>query len=53
MSTVNPATGEKIVDVEHASAEDVDDAVKAARRAFKTSWGLNIDATERARCTSA
>ncbi|BEJ14568.1 hypothetical protein CspHIS471_0403350 [Cutaneotrichosporon sp. HIS471] len=48
-STVNPATGEKLVEVSHASAEDVDDAVKAARHAFKTTWGMNVAATERAR----
>ncbi|ORY29112.1 aldehyde dehydrogenase domain-containing protein [Naematelia encephala] len=43
-----PATGEKLLDVQHATAEDVDKAVKAARKAFKTTWGNTIHATERA-----
>lgn len=51
-STINPATGEKLVDVAHAGKEDVDAAVAAARRAFKTTWGMQIAATERARCES-
>jgi aldehyde dehydrogenase (NAD+) len=33
--TFNPATGEKICEVAHADAEDVDRAVIAARRAFE------------------
>ncbi|ORY21001.1 aldehyde dehydrogenase domain-containing protein [Naematelia encephala] len=47
-STTNPATGEKSLDFAHASKEDVDKAVKAARKAFKTTWGNNIQATKRA-----
>jgi hypothetical protein len=47
-ATVNPATGEKQLDFAHGSAADVDRAVKAARKAFKTTWGNNIPATERA-----
>ncbi|WVQ81729.1 hypothetical protein IAT38_003854 [Cryptococcus sp. DSM 104549] len=47
-STVNPATGEKLLDFAHAGKEDVDKAVAAARKAFKTTWGNNIMATERA-----
>jgi len=50
-STVNPATGEHLLDFHAASAEDVDKAVAAARKAFKTTWGRNVAATERARCT--
>ncbi|WOO76474.1 Aldehyde dehydrogenase [Vanrija pseudolonga] len=46
--TVNPATGEKLISVAHASKEDVDLAVKAARKAFKTTWGGNVAGTERA-----
>lgn len=42
-STVNPANGEKIADIAHASAEDVDAAVKAARTAFNTEWGTHVD----------
>lgn len=44
---MNPATGEKLVDVAHASKEDVDAAVKAARKAFKTTWGRNIPGADR------
>jgi aldehyde dehydrogenase (NAD+) len=44
---INPSTGEKITDVQLASKEDVDKAVKAARTAFE-SWGES-DARERAR----
>lgn len=46
-SCVNPATGEKLADVAHASKEDVDKAVKAARHAFKTVWGTKVAATVR------
>jgi aldehyde dehydrogenase (NAD+) len=45
--TVNPATGEKLVAVSHAGKEDVDAAVAAARKAFKTTWGRKINASER------
>jgi acyl-CoA reductase-like NAD-dependent aldehyde dehydrogenase len=38
--TINPATEEAITDVADASAEDVDRAVQAARRAFESGpWG--------------
>ena len=33
-ATINPATGEHIADVAHCMEEDVDRAVRAARRAF-------------------
>lgn len=36
--TYNPATGEVIVRVSEADKEDVDVAVRAARRAFETVW---------------
>ncbi|CAK9784721.1 aldehyde dehydrogenase [Cutaneotrichosporon oleaginosum] len=45
--TVNPATGEKLVAVAHAGKEDVDAAVAAARKAFKTTWGRKVAAAER------
>jgi len=35
---INPATGEKIVDVQLSGPQDVDKAVRAARKAFDT-WG--------------
>lgn len=46
--TVNPATGQHLADFAHATNDDVDRAVKAARKAFKTTWGNQIPATERA-----
>ena len=36
--TINPATEKKIADVADAGADDVDRAVKAARRAYDTVW---------------
>ncbi|GAA5891054.1 hypothetical protein JCM5296_007363 [Sporobolomyces johnsonii] len=38
---VNPATGEKLTTVAHGKVQDVDQAVAAARQAFKTTWGRN------------
>lgn len=35
------------MDVAHATKEDVDTAVKAARKAFKTTWGLKVPGNER------
>jgi aldehyde dehydrogenase (NAD+) len=37
----NPATGKAITRVAIGSAQDVDIAVKAARHAFRSTWGLN------------
>jgi len=37
-ATYDPATGEKIADVAHGDAEDVDLAVRAARAAFEGPW---------------
>ncbi|MDG6110208.1 aldehyde dehydrogenase family protein [Dactylosporangium aurantiacum] len=37
--SVNPATEEALADIAAADAADVDDAVRAARRAFDTVWG--------------
>lgn len=51
-STVDPSTGAKLLDFSHATPEDVDTAVKHARKAFKTTWGKQIQATERAARTS-
>lgn len=47
--TVNPATGKHLVGVAHASPEDVDRAVKSAREAFQTRWGLKLTGAERGR----
>ncbi len=46
--TVDPSTGKKQLDFAHATKEDVDRAVVAARKAFKTTWGKKVAATERA-----
>jgi aldehyde dehydrogenase (NAD+) len=44
---INPATGEQLLHVAHASTDDVESAVQAARRAFTTTWGNNVMAAER------
>ena len=46
-ATINPATGETLAQISEASAKDVDTAVKAARKAFK-SWS-NFSGAERGR----
>jgi len=43
------ATGALITAVAGASAKDVDLAVEAAAKAYKTSWGLKVPGTERGR----
>uniref|UniRef100_A0A0W0FCY1 Putative NAD-aldehyde dehydrogenase n=1 Tax=Moniliophthora roreri TaxID=221103 RepID=A0A0W0FCY1_MONRR len=45
----NPATEELICEVVAASPKDIDKAVEAARRAFNTTWGKNVNGFERAR----
>ena len=47
--TLNPATGETIAKVAHATAKDVDMAVKAARRAVETGPWSRMDAADRGR----
>ncbi|XP_066257590.1 cytosolic 10-formyltetrahydrofolate dehydrogenase [Euwallacea similis] len=47
LSTVNPATEELICDVQCASVNDVDKAVKAARKAFEEGEWSKISARER------
>ncbi|CAD6573507.1 MAG: aldehyde dehydrogenase (NAD(P)(+)) ald5 [Tremellales sp. Tagirdzhanova-0007] len=51
--TNNPATGQRLLDFSHANEEDLRRAVKAARRAFQTTWGNNLHATSRATCKLA
>jgi aldehyde dehydrogenase (NAD+) len=46
-ATYHPATEEKIADVALAGAEDVDRAVKAARRAFEEGEWSSMDARDR------
>ena len=48
MKTLNPATEEVLAEVGTASADDVDRAVAAARRAYETTWGP-MSGTERAK----
>ena len=48
-TTVNPATEEVIAEVAEGDAEDVDAAVKAARRAFEDSEWSRMDARDRGR----
>ncbi len=50
--TVSPATEEVLAEVADASAEDVDRAVKAARRAYTEVWST-MPGRERARSTSS
>src|SRR5438067_7993778 len=49
--TINPATGEVLTQIVEASADDVDRAVKAARRAFEDRGGAwrKMSASERGR----
>ncbi|EGV66728.1 aldehyde dehydrogenase [Yamadazyma tenuis] len=47
LTTPNPATGEDLATVSAATAEDVDDAVQAARRAFVTTWGKKSTPSQR------
>jgi phenylacetaldehyde dehydrogenase len=47
-ATFDPATGEKLTDVAHAEAADVDAAVQAARAAFEGPWS-RMKANERER----
>jgi aldehyde dehydrogenase (NAD+) len=48
LKTVNPATEEVLAEVSTASAEDVDRAVAAARKAYETTWG-RMPGAERAK----
>jgi acyl-CoA reductase-like NAD-dependent aldehyde dehydrogenase len=49
LPVVNPATGEKLCDAPAASAADVDEAVRAARRAFDGGPWRTMSARERGR----
>ena len=46
--TVNPATGDTLLEVAEGDAADIDLAVQAARRAFEGPWG-KMSASERGR----
>jgi acyl-CoA reductase-like NAD-dependent aldehyde dehydrogenase len=43
---------QELIKFSHGTKENVDRAVKAARKAFQTTWGNNLHATERANCKS-
>ncbi|KAJ7500767.1 aldehyde dehydrogenase [Mycena galericulata] len=47
IDVVNPANGKLVTKICEASAQDVDTAVKAARDAFNTTWGLNASGAQR------
>lgn len=47
LSIINPTNGEKLTSIPEGSAADVDAAVKAAQKAFNTTWGLNTPGFER------
>ncbi|KAF9053883.1 aldehyde dehydrogenase [Hymenopellis radicata] len=47
IDVINPATGKVITSVAAGSAKDVDIAVKVAKEAYKTSWGLKVPGSVR------
>ncbi|KAF5346496.1 hypothetical protein D9756_010085 [Leucocoprinus leucothites] len=47
IDVIDPATGKVITAVAGGNTKDVDIAVKAARKAFKTTWGLKVPGSER------
>ncbi|KAF5371272.1 hypothetical protein D9758_004300 [Tetrapyrgos nigripes] len=47
IDVMNPAKGQVITTVSHGSEKDVDIAVKAAQKAYKTSWGLQAPGSAR------
>src|SRR5688572_11956798 len=49
LPATNPATGEKLCDAPAASAQDVDRAVKAARKAYETGPWRTMSPGQRAR----
>jgi len=46
-SVINPTTGDKLVAIPEGLPEDVDVAIKAAHKAFNTTWGLNCPGFQR------
>ncbi|EIW66947.1 aldehyde dehydrogenase (NAD+) [Tremella mesenterica] len=47
IDVINPTTGETLVSIPEGMPADVDLAVKAAHKAFETTWGLNCDGPTR------
>ncbi|KAF9468329.1 putative 1-pyrroline-5-carboxylate dehydrogenase [Collybia nuda] len=52
IDVINPTNGQVICPVSIGNAKDIDIAVKAARTAYKTSWGLKVPGAERGRMLS-
>ncbi|ODV72262.1 aldehyde dehydrogenase family protein [Cyberlindnera jadinii NRRL Y-1542] len=50
LTTPDPSTGNDLATISAATAEDVDDAVKAARAAFEHTWGKKSTPALRASC---
>jgi len=46
----NPASGQEILQVQEGQAEDVDEAVKTARKLFRSKEWQDFPASERAKC---
>ncbi|KAF9238212.1 aldehyde dehydrogenase [Melanogaster broomeanus] len=49
IEVINPATGKVITSVAAGTKADIDIAVQAAQKAYKTSWGLKVPGAERGR----
>ncbi|TFY72343.1 hypothetical protein EVG20_g652 [Dentipellis fragilis] len=47
IDVINPTNGKVITKIAEATVDDVDRAVKSARKAFDTVWGLNYPGSER------
>ncbi|KAK7052621.1 aldehyde dehydrogenase [Favolaschia claudopus] len=52
IDVINPATAKKIAAVSLGSSKDVDLAVTAAHKAYKTSWGLKCPGSKRGKLIS-
>jgi aldehyde dehydrogenase (NAD+) len=50
IDVINPTTGELITKVSEGTPADVDIAVKAAQKAFDTTWGLHSSGGTRSKC---
>ncbi|KAF7778468.1 hypothetical protein Agabi119p4_2813 [Agaricus bisporus var. burnettii] len=49
IDVVDPSTGKVIVSIAGGTSKDVDVAVAAAERAYRTTWGLKVPGSERGR----
>ncbi|KAJ3749502.1 aldehyde dehydrogenase [Lentinula detonsa] len=47
IDVINPSTGKLLTKVAAATSKDVDIAVAAAKKAYKTSWGLKVPGAQR------